>query len=156
MTVDKNSPLPSKSSTVGMWMFLLLLSVWLSSIYNSPCFARRPPKWLRPLISPSSSSHRSKSPRIVPVLFLTAMGEQAGSWILPDQRQYITCLHQNSPDLSNPAFSFPSLCSMHLEKGRFLPQAQRDFYLTELAFFGCNCARPFEVYVISWDSIGAF
>lgn len=68
------------------------------------------------------------------MLFLIATDEQTGSLILPYQ-QCITCLHQNSPDLSNPAFQ-PWACVFNVfGKGKFPPQAQGDFYLTELTLY---------------------
>lgn len=59
----------------------------------------------------SSSSLHGNSPRIVPVLLLIAMDEQA-SLILPYQRAHWQ--PQNSPELSQPTASFGEAGFVHI------------------------------------------
>lgn len=76
------------------------------------------------LISCCWASCHQNSPRIVWVLFLIATNEPTSSLILSYQ-QDITCLPQNSPDLSNPAFSPWAYVFIVFGKGKFPLQTQR-------------------------------
>lgn len=76
------------------------------------------------LISCCWTSCHQNSPRIVWVLFLIATNEPTSSLILSYQ-QDITCLPQNSPDLSNPAFSPWAYVFIVFGKGKFPLQTQR-------------------------------